>query len=49
LVQELTLLRIRGTKMCLTITSNPLQAPLHKGIQFATFCNNEMVVRLGML
>jgi hypothetical protein len=49
LVHELTLLNLRGSTLCMTITGAPLQAPLHEGMRFAAIHHTEVIIRLCTL
>jgi hypothetical protein len=44
LVHKLTLLSLRGSELCMSITGVPPQAPLHEGMHFAGVVG-EMVTR----
>jgi hypothetical protein len=49
LAHELTLLSIRGSELCITITDAPTLAPLHEGMCFAMARNTEVATRLSTL
>jgi hypothetical protein len=49
LVHELTLLSIRGSELCITITGAPPLTPLHKGMHFAAAQHTEVATRLSAL
>jgi hypothetical protein len=49
LVHELTLLNLRGSKLCMTITSTLSQAPLHEGMWFVAAHHTEVVMRPSVL
>jgi hypothetical protein len=49
LVHELTLLSLRGSELCMTITGAPPLAPLHEGMWFAVACHIEVSMRLSTL
>jgi hypothetical protein len=49
LVHELTLLSIRGSELCITITGAPPLTPLHKGMHFAAAQHTEVATWLSAL
>jgi hypothetical protein len=49
LVHELTLLSLRGSELCMTITGAPSQAPLYEGMWFAAARHTEVAMRLSAL
>jgi hypothetical protein len=49
LVHELTLLSLRGSKMCITITGTPPMAHLHEGMRFAAAQHTEIATQLSTL
>jgi hypothetical protein len=48
-IEELTLLRLRGSELCLTIVNAPSQDPLHEGMQFAVVRYTEVATQLATL
>jgi hypothetical protein len=46
---ELTLLSLRGSKLCITITGTLLLAPLHEGMRFKVAQHTEVPARLSAL
>jgi hypothetical protein len=49
LVHEITLLNLEGSKLCMTITGAPPQAPLHEGMRFVAAHHTEVVMQLYAL
>jgi hypothetical protein len=49
LVHELTLLSLRGSELCMSITSVPPQAPLHEGMHFVVSQHTEVATWLSAL
>jgi hypothetical protein len=47
--EELSLLRIRGSVLCLTMVGTPQWSPLHEGMQFAVSCHPEVAMRLATI
>jgi hypothetical protein len=49
LVHELTLLSIRGSELCITITGAPPLTPLHEGMRFVVAQHTEVATLLSTL
>jgi hypothetical protein len=49
MVHELTLLSLRCSELCMTITSVPLQAPLFEEMWFAVACHTKVAMQLSTL
>jgi hypothetical protein len=47
LVHELTLLNLRGSELCMTITGAPPQTPIYKGLRFVVAHDTMVVMRLS--
>jgi hypothetical protein len=49
LVEELTLLWLTGSELCLTIVGGPLQGPLYEGMRFTAAHYTRVIARLSTL
>jgi hypothetical protein len=48
LVHELTLLNLRGSKLCMTINGAPPQTPIYMGLRFVAAHETKVVMRLSV-